>query len=153
MNFAQEVLKKQFTFLSGLECTLTFGKQPFDKIPVNKHFLQIIFCEDVKHWIVASTVTSYPVVKVFNSVFSTVDASTSSMLKDLLGSAVDIQMGKMQKQIGATDCGLFTIATCVSLANGKDPGEFMQDRLRSHLLTKGMITFSKYLFIVVSFDQ
>ena len=47
------------------------------------------------------------------------------MLKDLLGSAVDIQMGKMQKQIGATDCGLFAIACCVSLANGKDPGEFM----------------------------
>lgn len=26
MNFAQEILKKQLTFISGLECTLTFGK-------------------------------------------------------------------------------------------------------------------------------
>ena len=46
------------------------------------------------------------------------------MLKDLLGSGVDIQMDKMQKQTGATDCSLFAIAIFVSLANDKDPGEF-----------------------------
>ena len=32
VNFAHEILKKQFTFISGLECTLTFGKRPFDKL-------------------------------------------------------------------------------------------------------------------------
>ena len=98
-----------------------------DKIH-DKHVLQVIFCEDVKHWIVTSTITSYPIVKVFDSMFSTVDASTSSMLKELLGSTVDIQMGKIQKQIGTTDCGLFAIATCVLLANGKDLGEFIHTK-------------------------
>ena len=39
INFTQEIFKNQFTFLSGLECTLTFGKQPFDKINNDKHFL------------------------------------------------------------------------------------------------------------------
>jgi len=61
--------------------------------------------------------------------FSTVDARISSVLKDLLGSTIDIQMGKMQKEVGATDCGLFAIATCASLASGKEPGEFVQDKL------------------------
>ena len=63
------------------------------------------------------------------------------MLKELLGYAVDIQMGKMQKQLGATDCGLLAIATCVLLANGKDPGEFIQDKLQSHLIQcfKGLL--------------
>ena len=31
MNFAQEIFKRQFT-LSGLESTLTFGKQPCKKL-------------------------------------------------------------------------------------------------------------------------
>ena len=36
MNFAKKF--KKFTFISGLECTLKFGKRPFDKIN-DKHFL------------------------------------------------------------------------------------------------------------------
>jgi len=75
--------------------------------------------------------------------FSTVDARISSVLKDLLGSMIDIQMGKMQKQVGATDRDLFAIATCTSWANGKDPGEFVQDKLQSHLIQ----CFESLLFI------
>jgi len=51
----------------------------------------------------------------------------------LLGGKIDIQVGG-QKQGGSIDCGLFAIATCVSLAGGSQPHKFVQAKMRDHLL-------------------
>ena len=45
-------------------------------------------------------------------------------------------MCRCQKQVGGTDCGLFSIAFADALAHGMNPGmlKFHQDKMRSHLV-------------------
>ena len=47
-----------------------------------------------------------------------------------------VQVMKVQQQQEAVDCGLFTIAYAVHLANDIDPSKvkFAQDKLRGHLV-------------------
>ena len=58
INIAQNLLKKQFPNLSGLQCTLLQAKETSTiDIKANK-MLQIIHCLDHHHWIVATTIGS-----------------------------------------------------------------------------------------------
>ena len=52
---------------------------------------------------------------------------TQKLSKQLLGTKIDIRVGG-QKQEGSIDCGLFVIATCVSLAAGGQPHRFIQEK-------------------------
>ena len=131
INFAQAILKNQFNHLSGLQSTL-LAKQSAQKVVEN--VLQIIYCEDMQHWIVASTITSFPTVLIFDSSFSSINRNTFQLLRQIFGSFVDIQMGNSPRQEGCDDCGAFAIATSTSLAFGKEPGNFVQERMRDHLL-------------------
>ena len=46
-----------------------------------------------------------------------------------------MNMGKMRWQFGATDCGIFAIATLTSLAHGhNEPYHFIQEDMRAHLV-------------------
>ena len=52
----------------------------------------------------------------------------------MLGFKVVIELGSGPKQDGTTDCGLYAIATSVSLATGSQPKDFIQPSMRDHLL-------------------
>ena len=64
INYAQSLLKKQFTRIDGWRLTLIAQKEQ-EKI---KHGVQIIHCCG-NHWIVTSTLgySNYDVIKIFNS--------------------------------------------------------------------------------------
>ena len=53
----------------------------------------------------------------------------------MFGVKADVQVGEGPKQDGTADCGLFAIATCVSLASsGILPKKFDQSKMREHLV-------------------
>ena len=67
--------------------------------------------------------------------YSSTDEGTMKILKQMFGVKVEVQVGEGPKQDGTTDCGLFAIATCVSLANGGIiPKKFDQSKMREHLV-------------------
>ena len=123
MNYSQEMLKAQFKDdgIVGLQCTLTFSKQ-FTRISSNK-YLQIIHCRQ-NHWTVATTMGSYPEVFIYDSIYESVDKATLDIMKQLFGD-ISVKVANGPKQEGATDYGLFAIATCVALANGQQPYNYL----------------------------
>ena len=53
----------------------------------------------------------------------------------MFGAKVKIEVADGPKQDGTTDCGLFAIATCVSLASDVTlPNKFDQSAMRKHLV-------------------
>ena len=48
--------------------------------------------------------------------YDTVDNNTCKILKQLLGSKVEVAVNNDGKQVGCEDCGLFAIANCICLA-------------------------------------
>ena len=93
--------------------------------------LQILHCRGC-HWAAISTIVNFPKVMVYDSTFTFVDHDTQKLLKQLLGTKIDIRVGG-QKQEGSVDCGLFAIAICVSLAAGSQAHRFIQAKMRDHL--------------------
>ena len=87
---------------------------------MHKNFLQIIYCR-TNHWVVASTILSHPKVVVYDSLFNSVDANTTSILKQLFGPTVEVMVNNDRKQVGTEDCGLFAIANCICLAERSLP--------------------------------
>ena len=75
-------------------------------------------------------------VNVYDSIYTSIDATTEGVLTNLFHSH-NIKLQPLQKQIGATDCGLFAIAVITAIAHGKDPSQlqFRQEEMRSHLLS------------------
>ena len=131
ISFAQKLLKIQFPHISGLQSTLVLAK--YQKLPVTSTtYLQIIHSRG-NHWIVATNIGCAPKLQVFDSLYSSVDKATIELLTNLLGPSI-IEMGNSPRQDGATDCGLYAIATCVALANNRKPGQFIQENMRGHLV-------------------
>ena len=134
INFAQRVLQRKFKIIYGLQSTLTLSKSR--KVPARSasNTLQIIHCRGC-HWISASTIKSYPKVIVYDSIYSSIDQATIKILKQMFGVKAEVQVGEGPKQDGTSDCGLFAIATCVSLASsGILPKKFDQSKMREHLV-------------------
>ena len=102
------------------------------KLPVMSIYLQIIHSRG-NHWIVASNIGCAPKLQVFYSLYSFVDKTTIELLTNMFGPSI-IEMRDSPQQVGATDCGLYAIATCVALANNKQPGQFIQQNMRAHLV-------------------
>ena len=74
IDFAQQLLKSQFPHINGLESTLIQQKAKLATDEVNDNKIQILFCNDRKHWIVATTVNCNDgKVKVYDSAFSYLD--------------------------------------------------------------------------------
>ena len=134
MNLAQNLVSSKYKNVYGLESTLTLHKAK--RIPARcaKNFLQIMHCRS-NHWIVASTILSYPRVTVYDSLYDTVDDNTSKILKQVLGTKVEVDINNDKKQVGFNDCRLFAIANCVSLAGSNTPSSnFDQAKMRQHLV-------------------
>ena len=134
INFAQEIVRKQCTDLTGLQSTLALALHPRPLITHTHSYLQIIHSKG-NHWIVASTILSSPTVQMFDSLYSSIDDVTTRLLANLFGiNGISVGMGSCSQEYGTTDCGVFSIATCTALAHGSQPGHFDQKQMRGHLL-------------------
>ena len=90
------------------------------------------------HWIVASTIgCSIGNVLVFDSVYSSVDEATMSLIRQLFGVDVKVKQEVTPRQQGSSDCGVFAIAIATSLAFEHIPNSiaFQQNTMIDHLLT------------------
>ena len=132
IKFAQEILKVQFSHISGLQLTLVLANFKYQKVSVTPTYLQIIHSRG-NHWIVATNIGCTPKLQVFNSLYSSVDKATTEFLRNLFGPCV-IEVRDSPMQDGKTDCGLYAIATCVALASNQKPGQFIQENMRTHLV-------------------
>ena len=136
INFAQCLLRKQFTTVSGLQLTLLQSKKQPVKI---KSGLQIVYLSNRLHWCVASTI-SCPKneVKIYDSMFSSPDSEMRTVCLNLFDIAKKPKLinEPVQKQEGGDDCGVFSIAFATALAHHQDPVhiQFIQSTMRSHLL-------------------
>ena len=101
---AQCLIKQQFPQLSGLRSTLYQSKCEQEASLNNQ--LQVIHSRG-DHWIVSSTVDCEDAkVKVYDSVYSTVDEVTKQVILNLYHPRAAITVVNSQKQEGASDCGL-----------------------------------------------
>lgn len=67
-------------------------------------------------------------------------------LKWILGAKVNVELRSGPKQVSTADCELLSIATCVSLATGSQPKDFIQQFVCDHLLLCFEIfTFTTFL--------
>ena len=90
INFAQEILKRQFRKLQGLQSTLCLSKLRAP-LPATGT-LQIIHSRG-NHWIVASTVAcSAGEVMVYDSLYSGLDQPTMELILQLFGSDVIVSL-------------------------------------------------------------
>lgn len=140
INLAQSLLKRQFDKLNGLNNTLYQARKVTWTKAAVANKLQIIHCKGRNHWIVATTVNCTPgIVKVYDSVFNSVDHETREVIHNLfqVGSIpLHITIIKSQKQLGSTDCGVFSVAYATAIAFNAIPVKqrFHQEAMRAHLV-------------------
>ena len=140
INAAQRILKQQFPNVNGLESTLYQIKER--KLTENqvKNKIQIIHCLHKEHWIVATTVgCEANVVKVYDSAFHSIDYATEKVIVNLFqytDTLPTIKLGRLQKQKGSNDCGVFAIACATAIAFGAQPEKqnLTQNMMRAHLV-------------------
>jgi len=141
INYAQELLKRQFPSLSGLESTLLVAKEGF-KATETENKLQILHTRK-DHWITASNINcAADIINVYDSLYSSVDKTTENVLYNLFPLSTRdkpvIKVHLYQRQKGVKDCGLFAIASATSIALECDlllKIKYNQAALRPHLLT------------------
>ena len=122
INFAQQLLKTQFTSINGLESTLHQQLQKntsaLSKDSIRNR-IQILFCQERKHWIVATTVSYNPnEVKVYDSSFQYLDKDSLQRLFQYNNLNLEIKMTQCRKQKGGKDCEVFAIAIATALPQG-----------------------------------
>ena len=109
MNFVQKLVGDKFKDVYGLKSTLTLHKPTKVPMRCTKNFLQIVHCR-TNHWIIASTILSCPKVTIYDSLFDSVDAHTTAILKQLFRHKVEVVVNNDIKQVGVEDCSLLAIA-------------------------------------------
>ena len=142
INFAQCLLKAQFKNVRGLESTLLQERNGTSSISKDtiENKIQILFCKERKHWIVASTINcTRNEVKVYDSLFQYLDRDSIQLVKALFrcgGIDPQIKMIQCRKQKGVKDCGIFAIAFATAIAHGLNPSRqnFNQQAMRAHLV-------------------
>lgn len=135
VGFAQQLLKRQFPHLNGLQPKVLQAKKTFwDRKPLPNR-LQVIHSRG-DHWILASNFgCANGDVNVYDSVCSSVDKPTIAVITQLFQSST-VKIVKSLKQKGGTYCGVFVIATATALAHGiLDVSSFDQSAMRQHLVS------------------
>ena len=137
INFAQQLLKEQIQHINGLQSTLLLEK---DMKISSKNRLQIIFCNERKHWVVATTMSCINgEVKVYDSVFQYLNQSSLKCIEKLFEQdniSPRIKMSQCRRQKGSKDCGVYAIAFATAIAFGQNPSRqnFKQKEMRVHLV-------------------
>lgn len=139
MYLAQGILKNQFPDLKGSQSTLLQGRRQVVSIDATdcRNCLQVINSRE-NHWILASSVGCGNKVNIYDSVFSQLDEETKQVVCKLFQiDPINIEMKTFQKQVGGTECGLFSIAALTAIAFSQDPSKitFSQEKMRDHLAT------------------
>ena len=84
INFAQQLLKEQFKDINGLQSTLLQERKVTLTKTTVKNILQIVFCKERKHWIVATTINcAHDEVKVYDSLFQYLDKVSMECIENL----------------------------------------------------------------------
>ncbi len=127
----------QFPTLNGLQSTLY--QSCTQGFKASAHALQVIHCRR-DHWVVVTTIQCPPgEVKVYDSVYASVDNGTLCTVQSMFGSHTGLQVTAVNapKQQGGSDCGVFAIAVSTCLAFGGVPAQMMicQSRMRDHFLS------------------
>ena len=148
IHLAQQLLKKQFPHLDGLQSTLLSETDGFEAL--QHEGIQIHHIRDPGHWVTSSSIGQS--VAVYDSKFlgGRLSSSLTHQLalsyrllvktEDEDGEEMDptlfIDVPYAQQQNGVSDCGLFAIAFAVHLALGDDAAglNFDQSKMRQHLL-------------------
>ena len=137
INAAQRLLKKQYG-VPGLQDTVLGHTCAFDVVG-GLEFVQVLHSNG-NHWLTVSTVgCSYSTVKVYDSLYKKMPKSTIKQVCGLLVSSepsITLQFAPSDRQLNGSDCGIFALAFCTALCEGKDPQglQFNQKAMRQHLL-------------------
>ena len=87
IDFAQRILKVQFPRINGLQSTLFQCKPYTADDQINENKLQIVFCKDQSHWILATTIRCETgEVKVYDSIFNSLDKESLHTIMKLFSS-------------------------------------------------------------------
>ena len=142
IDHAQSLLLKQYPLTRGLHSVLAFEGRNCKVHRGLKNVVQIINLGG-KHWLTVSNIGCEPnQVKVYDSLYHKLPDSgrqkfvrSVAMLINTNISNMSVQWVDMSKQKGSADCGLFAIASAVSLCHGQNPSEcaFDQTVMREHL--------------------
>eukprot|EP00731_Ephydatia_muelleri_P022827 Em0015g410a len=122
-HIAQHLLQEQHPDVAGLQSTSLQYTRTFEVLR-DHPFIQCLH-ENGNHWITVPTVgCSSGVVQVFDSSHHLkLSHSLKCIIADMLQASKDsivLEYIKMQEQSGASDCGLFAIATATAICNGQD---------------------------------
>ena len=139
INYAQQLLKQQCTHVNGLCSTLLQEKRSNLTRDSVKNRVQITYCRNCRHWVVAITINSdYNTVKVYDTMFHYLDQDSLQAVENCFHNDVilEIRMMHCHKQEGVKDCGNYAIAFSVALALGVNPSRqnFKQESMRAHLV-------------------
>ena len=97
-------------------------------------FVQILHVHN-DHWITISNLCCETgVVYIYDSVYNNISSEVRQLINNICGSGISVVMyNKIPKQIGATDCGIYAIATATALLH-VNLTSYNQSSLRSHLI-------------------
>ena len=116
INYCQCLFKKTVSISRGLLLTLLQNSSlKKDRIICG---IQIIFCKERNHWVVAARIEScHNSINVYDSLYKSVDKDTKQAILNMFKKVgqVKINSVNMQTQQGGTDCGVFAIAIATSL--------------------------------------
>ena len=135
---AQDLLRRQFPSVKGLQPP--FYEQTNQLGLVWPGGVQIIN-ETNNHWLRFSMMYSPPnCLDVYDSLKSRVSPRVAKQARLILQSSeksITLRSMHAQRQSGASDCGLFAIATATDLCFGLQPGltDYEQSSMRQHLQT------------------
>ena len=99
--------------------------------------IHITITQKIKHWAVLE-INSDGMIYLYDSAYTSVVGNGKHVISQLLntsGDSFSVNIMDVGKQAGATNCGVYAIATLTCLAHGKDPCSivFKKEDLRSHL--------------------
>ena len=125
INAAHLLLKAINPHLSGFQNPVLGQCLAFDV--ESEEFVQVLH-DGHGHWLTVSTDGTYPLVNVYDSLYSALSPSSKLQIASLLFTThkqISLSFKDVQMQARSSDCGLFAIAFATAIAFMMDPGCFL----------------------------